>query len=136
MFKASQLKNNPFGLNVAERKLLIIFCYYVVSTVVNLTAFSDFASKSDIFEVELNRYFACELAGHDPSNPCPRTFEGVWTEVPVIIAYGLHGILPLVNLIFVVSLQELREKFPRLFCMKKNESTIKKDMSSGDTCRI
>lgn len=74
---------------------------------INLTAFAEFARKSDVFEVELNKYFACEFSGHDPVNPCVR--KTVLSEVPVILSYAFHGSLPLVNLVFAVNFQGLKK---------------------------
>ena len=108
----------------------------MVSTVVNLTAFSNLAGKADIFGIELNRYFMCERFGHDPTNPCNRArFERTRSEVLAILSLGLHGILPLFNLIFVISVRDLREKCPVLFCQKKRDSVAGKDVSTGKTSR-
>ncbi|ORU95080.1 MAG: hypothetical protein A6F71_10475 [Cycloclasticus sp. symbiont of Poecilosclerida sp. M] len=108
LYKASQLKH-LFSFNVTERKLLIVFWFFVVSTVINLTAFSEFARKSDIFEAELNQYFSCELGGHNPANPCDRErVERVLSEIPIVLAYLFHGTLPVANLMFVISFQGLR----------------------------
>lgn len=115
LFKAKQFKN-PYKIGVAERKLLIVFCYYIVSTVIALTAFADFARKSDIFAAELDNYFICELGGHDPTNPCDRArFEGILSATLIVFAYAVHGLLPTVNLIFVISFKDLKSK-----CSMKN----------------
>ena len=101
-------------MSVAERKLLIVFWVFVVSTVINLTAFSSFARKSDVFEAELNNYFLCELPGHDPLYPCDREkVESILSEVPVILSYGLLGSLPLANLVFVIRFDRLKRMFSR-----------------------
>ena len=108
LYKASQLKH-PFSFNDTECKLLIVFWFFVVSTVINLTAFSEFARKSDIFEAELKQYFSCELHGHNPADPCDRErVERVLSEVPIILSYFFHGTLPVANLVFVISFQGLR----------------------------
>ena len=78
----------------------------MVSTVINLTAFSEFARKSDIIGAKLNKYLFCELNGHDPANPCD--LEMVVSEVLIILAYFLNGTLPVANLVFVISFQGLR----------------------------
>ena len=105
LYKASQLKH-PFSFNDTERKLLIVFWFFVVSTVINLTAFSEFARKSDIIGARLNKYLFCELRGHNPANPCD--LEMVVSEVLIILAYFFHGTLPVANLVFVISFQGLR----------------------------
>lgn len=122
MLKASQ-QPSSFSISTTEKKLLIIFCYYVISTVVELTAFSEFIRRSALFFSALNEYFICELKGHDPLNPCDRgKFEDVYSEIPVILSYGTRGLLPLFNMIFVVNFATLKEKYPWLFCAKKRSS--------------
>ena len=78
---------------------------------INLTAFSDFARKSDIFQYELNKYFVCEQLGHNPASPCDRkAFEQIISRALVVLSYGFHGTLPIVNLIFAINIQELKSK--------------------------
>ena len=79
-----------------------------MATVINLTAFSDFARKSEIFEHEIGTYFMCELKGHNSSDPC--VFNNPISTTLVILSYGFHGILPIVNLIFAVNVQDLKAK--------------------------
>ena len=105
LHKASQLKH-PFSFNDTERKLLIVFWFFVVSTVINLTSFSEFARKSDIIEAKLKQYLFCELNGHNPANPCD--LEKVLPVVLTILAHFLNGTLPVANLVFVISFQGLR----------------------------
>ena len=118
LLKANQSKN-PYKIGNSERKLLLIFIYYIVSTVINLTAFADFAHKADVFEAELNKYFSCEALGHNPENPCE--FDNVIITTLVVLSYAFHGILPIVNLIFAVNIQDLKKKCgPR---MKRSVNT-------------
>ena len=101
-------------MGVAEQKLLIVFWVFVVSTVINLTAFSTFARKSDVFEAELKNYLLCELPGHNPLYPCDREkMEKVFSEVPFIFSFGLYGCLPLANLVFVIRFDSLKKLFSR-----------------------
>ena len=89
---------------------------------INLTAFSDFARKADVFAAELEHYFRCEARGHDPENPCE--FKRVISETLVVLSYSLHGILPVVNLIFAINIQDLKSKVGSIFS-KVHSSTIK-----------
>ena len=99
-------------LKCSERKLLIIICYYILVTVITLTGFTDLSRKSDLFEQRLNEYFLCELFGHDPNNPCDRTNLEETFSIPLsIISYALHGVLPLVNLIFIIDAKEIKMKY-------------------------
>ena len=103
---------------------MIVFFYYVVSTVIGLTAFSDFALKADLFESELIKYLQCEMPGHDPLNPCNRSaFEHILSDALIILSYGLVGMLPVVLLIFTISIQDLKSKCKVLHGKMKTLST-------------
>ena len=94
---------------------------------IDLTAFSEFASKADLLQNELMNYFRCEQSGHDPLNPCDRSkFEPIVADAFVILSYGLHGMLPVVNLIFTINIQDMRSKCGML-CgrIKKSASNLK-----------
>ena len=78
---------------------------------INLTAFADFSRKFDLLQERLAKYFACERFGHDPSNPCDRQpFEETLSSGLIILSYGFHGTLPLVNLVFAVNFNDLKAK--------------------------
>ena len=113
---------------------MIVFFYYVVSTVINLTGFSDFALKADIFQSELMKYLQCELPGHDPLNPCDRSaFEPIVSDALIVLSYGFHGMLPVVNLIFTISIQDLKIKC-QVICGKiKNLSTSNMKNTASST---
>ena len=81
-------------------------------------AFSDFAGKADLFQNELNKYLQCELLGHDPLNPCDRSsLEPIVSDSLIILSLGFHGMLPVVNLIFTISVQDMKSKC-EVFCSK------------------
>ena len=87
-------------------------------------AFSDFVGKGDLFQNELGEYLQCELPGHDPLNPCERSFETVLSRALIVLSYGFHGLLPVVNLIFTISVQDMKNKWNALCGGKvKNYST-------------
>ena len=126
--KSSQI----LKLRSSEFKILLIICYYIVSTVINLTAFADFSRNSDLFQVRLSKYFACEQFGHNPELPCDRKpFEETVSSTLVILSYGFHGTLPLVNLVFTLNKNDIKMK-----CQKNpqsNNSTAKKNPSTSIT---
>ena len=96
----------------AERKLLIILCYYVLLVVISLTGFTVSLRSSGLYIGALLEYMQCEATGVDPENPCSRasfeeqTYPGLST-----LAYVLLWIFPAVNLIFAVNISELKENF-------------------------
>ena len=98
-------------IGTAERKVLIVFVYYVVLAVVALTAFTLIARDKDKFFNEIIRYFACESKG--PDEPCPRNYIQLPHSILSSLSYILLGLFPMVNFIFVISVQGLREYLQR-----------------------
>ena len=94
----------------SEQKILIVICYYIVVSVVFLTGFADASRKADIFKENFYKYLLCEQSGHDPNNPCDRSVLETFSYILTIFSYGLHGILPLVNLIFTIDFREINMK--------------------------
>ena len=95
-------------------KILIIFVYFSIflgSTLITLTirlhGFDDLISG-------ITTHFSCESAGVE-AEECSRSFERVESEVSTIITYALIGFFPIVNLIYVINFQELKQRFSWLF---------------------
>ena len=96
----------------AERKLLIILCYYVLLVVISLTGFTVSLRSSGLYISALLQYMHCEATGVDPENPCNRApFEEQTYPALTTLAYVLLWIFPAVNLIFAINISELKEKF-------------------------
>ena len=104
---------------MAERKILIIFCYYVLVVVIALIAFTVTTSNIGQFAAAVADYWLCELTGVDPENPCDELRASLERfQFPVLssFSYILLWIFPAVNLIFVVNIRELKQKFKICFC--------------------
>ena len=115
LFRVKQSKN-LFKIETAEKKILIVFCYYVILVIFTLISFTIATRNADQFSEELEKYFVCELIG--PSTPCPRQgFERLTQPEMTSIAYILLGLFPLANLVFVVNVREVKEKFDQ--CLPK-----------------
>ncbi len=110
LFRIHQSKS-PFSFGVAEKKLVIIFVYFVVLEVVGFVVFSLSQRNASQLTQELVKYFTCELNGHYPANPCDRTaFERFQQPTILIISYILLLLTPLVNMVYVMDFQFLRSK--------------------------
>ena len=114
LFREKQLSKKQFKISTAERKILIIFCYYVLVVEIALIAFT--ASTRNVVQVAaaVADYWRCELTGVDPENPCDElraSLEG--HQFPILTLFGhiFLWISPAVNLIFVVNISELKQKF-------------------------
>ncbi len=90
---------------------MIIFAYFIALEVVGPVVFSLFQRNASRLTQEIEKYFTCEMSGHDPSNPCDRTaFERMLH--PIIGTFSNIFVLltPLVNMVYVVDVQFLRSK--------------------------
>ena len=104
-----KLSKSPFKIGTAERKILIIFCYYIVLGTFALITFTLATKNGDRFSSEVVGYFTCELRGIDSDKPCDRSrFEALSHPVLNCISFILLGIFPGINLIFVVNVEELK----------------------------
>ena len=114
LFRVKQLSKKQFKISMAERKILIIFCYYVLLVVIALIAFSATTRNGVQFAAGVADYWRCELTGVAPENPCDElraSLERLSFPVLTSFAYILLGIIPAVHLIFVVNINELKQKF-------------------------
>ena len=107
-------KPHPFKISIAERKVLIVLCYFVLLVVVSLTALAITVRNSGQYAVTLVEYWQCEATGFDPEKQCDRLyalFEELGPPALIAISNLLYLILPLVNLVFVINVTELKQKF-------------------------
>ena len=107
-------KPHPFKISIAERKVLIVLCYFVLLVVVSLTALAITVRNSGQYGVTLLEYWQCEATGVDPEKQCDRLyalFEELGPPALIAISNLLYLILPLVNLVFVINVTELKKKF-------------------------
>jgi len=113
-----KVSKHPFKIGAAERKILIILCYYVLLGVIALTAFTIFTRNSTQFSDAIAEYWLCESTGVNPENTCDRlreSFQQLSYPGLSAVSYVLLGIFPAVNLIFAVNVKEIKQKF-RTWC--------------------
>ena len=120
LFKVKESKN-PFSFGTAEKKLLIVFFYYLALNVLGFLIFSLFQRSAVLLQRELQRYFVCESQGYKPDSPCDRSrferlgsnrsYYGYGYPTISIIATNIVLLAPVVNFVFVVNIQLLKEKF-------------------------
>lgn len=97
-----------------ERKLLIALSYYVILTAFVLTSFTLSVRNIEPFAAELLRHFTCEQRGQNPENPmlCDRQrFRRLAYPEVTAAAFVLLGLFPVVNLVYVLNVKELKEKW-------------------------
>ena len=103
-----------FKIGAAERKIIIIFCYYVLLVTIALTAFTVTTRNIGQFAAAVADYWRCELTGVDPENPCDgliASFRQYTNSVLTSFSYILWGLFPTVNLVFAVNISELKQKY-------------------------
>lgn len=121
IFRVKVTENKPlFALSVAEKKLLFVFLYYTVFASIILAYFGVSNGDQTNFIQATAIYFACELGGHDPENPCPKNYEQYTYPGLAATSYMLMGFIPAVNLIFVVHFHKLQQTLSR--CCKRRSS--------------
>ena len=123
LFKARQSRN-PYTIGTAERKLLIVFVYYVVLTVISITAFTLIVQDADRLFLARLQYFECKRKGVDPNNPCDPNIHIKLEHVALTsLSYILLGLFPVVNFVFVISVRELKEQLRKWFpCLFKTNT--------------
>ena len=111
LLKAKKVKD-VFKIGTAEKKILIVFCYYVLLTAVAFTSLTLRLRSSELFAEQLSNYFVCEERGNDPNNPCDRnTFRQLTFPWWSVVSFALIFLLPAVNLVYALNIKELKEKF-------------------------
>ena len=103
----------------AERKVVIIFLYYILVGTIVLVAFGLNSNDHHVYRQKLLTYFACEST--TPGN-CDNAKSGALRYLnPEIndIAYILLALFPLVNLVYAFNYEELKQICCARFHVKK-----------------
>ena len=100
----------PMKIGPAERKILLVFLYYVTLGAVALTSFTlatKYASQNIAATLQ---YFDCEKSGRNST--CDLDIK----QFPMVTltAYVLLGLFPAINLVFVVNTKDLKSTFKKL----------------------
>ena len=130
---------HKFGLSTAEKKLLVVFVYYLILGYVDIIAFTVGISSSSQTGEYIEDNFECEALKTDPDFVCPRRFEELSIATGISLpTYILLGFYPIVNLIFAINKSEVKVKmvkwFPSVFTESYRMSTLSTSVkSSPDT---
>ena len=100
----------------AEIKLLVIFCYAFILLAISQITLTFSLRNRQNFRTRLMAYFLCELVGVAFGNNCERSFERFSGEAFIIFSFILLGLYPVVKLVYVVNVKELKNS-----CRRKNE---------------
>ena len=121
-------------ISTAEKKLLVVLCYYIIFAVTALIAFCLYTARRDTLIAATMQYFACEATGHVPGRCDRASFQqhndNWWLSC---VIYILLGFIPTVNLIFVVNFGEVQGKILACCscCKSKKQKSTSKDITSN-----
>ena len=116
------------SINAAERKILIVFVYEVIILLLILYGRILDVRDRERFLTEIHCYFQCESMGMDPENPCDTTnYMNIVTLVMTSISFILLGLFPLVNFLFVVNIQVLKQHLKRWLNLPCQQEWSKKE---------
>ena len=112
--KVKEDSQSPFKFGTAEKKLLVVFCYYVLLSSEALMAFTLSTKNASQHIRNIQLYFLCEQGGYNSSNPCSRDYLANSYPSVTALSYILLGLFPVVNLIYATNFQELKEALRKL----------------------
>ena len=121
----------PIKIGTAERKILLVFLYYITLGAVALTSFT-LATKYLSHNVAATlQYFDCEKSGRNS------TCDLVVKQFPMVTltSYVLLGLFPAINLVFAVNIKELKIIFKKLHSkvLRKTVVSITEEKSESST---
>ena len=122
-------KSHKFGLSTAEKKLLVVFVFYLILGYVDVIGFAVSTSSLDTVAKYIEENLQCEALRVDPDYACPRRFEDIRIAgIFSLLSYILLGLYPIPNLLFAINKSEVQVKlvswFPSLFTESFQSSTL------------
>ena len=91
------------GFSPAERKIFVVFLYYLLSGALQLTTFSISIKNFDHNAGVLLDYFNCQRSGKDDSCSLNTKHTKFWS----LFAFTVLLLLPVINLYFAVKLSKV-----------------------------
>ena len=112
-----------WNLSTAETKIIIVLCYYALFGLVALSYFAvESAFQEEKFQA-IQQYFVCEAVGS--GTECDRSgFDNFGYHFLTILAYLMLGLLPTVNLTFVINWTAASQSCKRFWMKHFSKTTI------------
>ena len=120
------MSKNPFKFGTPEKKLLIIFSYYIVHHVISYIYYILIIKNLKDGSTEFLKYITCESKGHDSEDPCDKSrLEEL--QQPALEALNIIFLylIPVVNLVFVLNVQQALS-----FCLMLSKKVISSNRSN------
>ena len=101
----------------AQVKLVLTFCAYGVSNVINYSLYSVVLKKEDAYSQALEHYFNCESMGVEFGKSCDRSVFEALDATPITFPLStiVYIFSPLATLIYVANI----DKFTKKYCKAK-----------------
>ena len=107
-------------LHSGEVKVLVISCYFTIFAVYIITNFSiSIVHEQADYINNIANYFTCEATG--TLKQCDNPFVEVSENIFAILTFVLIGLFPIVNLIYVLNIRELKQKLSKHFPKSKRQ---------------
>ena len=99
---------SPMKISKAEIKLIVVFIYYIILSVFTLSAITLNTRNFNSLKNALLLYFSCEQGGYNMG--CSREdIEKLTHPFTSALSYVLLCLFPIVNLIYIVNIQECKD---------------------------
>ena len=121
---------HQFRANAAEIKILIALTYYFLLGAFITAAVTIPAYGFSQFNTDISNYFLCESSGTNPNKVCDREFERFNSRMVFITALLIVGMFPIVNLVYVLNVQELKKILSRRLKRHRTQISLKAITSS------
>ena len=101
-------------LHSGEVKVLIISCYFTIFAMFIITTFTvhKLQNLAQFFS-DLTDYFVCEATG--TLRDCDKPIPELQRRIISLVTFALIGLFPVVNLVYVLNIRELKQKFSKHF---------------------
>ena len=106
-------KSGVWKISTAEIKIIIVLCYYALFGIVALSNFSIEIGERENTTEAITQYFFCEAVGSGAE--CDRSgFDHFGHHGLAVLVYLLLGLIPVINLIFVINWSATKESVKRV----------------------
>ena len=106
----------------------------MVLSIVALTSFTVITKNTTLVVNGIQRYLFCEQSGHNSSNPCDfKEVEKLTNPIGLTLAFILLMMFSMVNLIYIVSIEELKKLWRSSFVKKKSFSSNNRITENSST---
>lgn len=95
-------------ITTAEKKLIIVLFYFALYSFTEMIQFILYYSMSEQLESNILQHFSCESGGYIQGQCSRDSFENSSLSLIMTLTKVLFGMLPIVILIFVIDLEELK----------------------------